>query len=234
MAGTVILTGANSSLGIPAVEHLLTTYPDFTSILTVRVDSESDPNTARLHATVSRFPNAKTTIVALDLSNLRAVHAFADEISSGISSGQYPPLAAVIANAYYWNLVGDPELTSDGFDKTIQISYISHAALVLRLIGNFGAQGRVILLSSDAHYPGKNPMEKYPPTLPNDLASLVGPTADPDKQGRGFQRYATAKLAMTTWMYSLNDHLQQVRTRTRYVSTLLILTRTRRSRKFAP
>ncbi|KAL9062527.1 MAG: hypothetical protein Q9157_008842 [Trypethelium eluteriae] len=51
-------------------------------------------------------------------------------------------------------------------------------------------------------------MEKYPPAI-NDLDQLVNPSTDQDKQGRGYQRYATAKLAIITWMYPLNRYLQR-------------------------
>lgn len=210
MVGTLLLTGANSSLGLPAAEHLLSSYPEFTAIFTVRDASDSDKNTTKLRSAISRFPNAKATIHALDLSDLAAVHAFSDQISSDISSGKYPPLAAIVANAYYWNLVGDPEITSDGFDKTFEVAHIAHSALVLRLLGSFREEGRVVLLSSDSHWPGKNSMEVYPPVIPSNLDELIKPVSDADKQGRGYQRYATAKLAITTWLYPLNRYLQKV------------------------
>ena len=215
--GTVILTGANSSLGIPAVEHLLSTYPDYTAILTVRNASDSDTNTERLRSVIARFPNAKATIHAVDLCSLAVVHEFAGLIIGQISSGKHPPLAAIIANAYYWNLVGDPELTSDGFDKTIEVAHISHSALILRLLGSFGEKGRIVLLSSDSHWSGKNSMERYPPVIPSNLDELIKPVKDDDKQGRGYQRYATAKLAITTWLYPLNRYLQKV---SQYISFL--------------
>ncbi|KAF2657850.1 putative short-chain dehydrogenase [Lophiostoma macrostomum CBS 122681] len=208
MAGTILLTGANSSLGIPAVEHLLTTYPDHTALLTVRDDSESDINTQRLRETISRFRNAKVKIKALDLASLTAVHTFADQIRFDISNTEYPPLSAIIANAYYWNLVKGPEITPDGFDKTIQVAHIAHSALILRLLGSFGEKGRIVLLSSEAHWSGKNFMQKYAPIIPEDLDELIRPFCDADKSGRGFQRYSTAKLAVTTWLYPLNRYLQ--------------------------
>ncbi|KAF2744279.1 putative short-chain dehydrogenase [Sporormia fimetaria CBS 119925] len=209
MAGTVLFTAANSSLGIHAVEHLLSTYPEHTLICTVRDASGYDVNTNRLRETIGEFPNAKATIHALDLLSLRAVHAFADKISTDISSGKLPPLSAIVANAYYWNLVGDPEITQDAFDKTIQVSYVSQCALILRLIGSYGDQGRVVLLSSDSHWTGKNSMEKYPPAIPSNLDDLIKPQAYEDKAGRGFQRYATAKLAVVTWFHALNRYLQK-------------------------
>ncbi|KAH8594971.1 putative short-chain dehydrogenase [Bisporella sp. PMI_857] len=209
MTALVIFTGANSSLGIPAADHLLDKYPEYTVVFTVRDASSADTNTERLRETISRYPKAKASILALDLASLSAVHAFADAITSGIQSGQYPPIAAIVCNAFYWNLVGDPELTADGYDKTFEVSHISHAAIILRLLGNFGDAGRVVLLSSDSHWPGKNAMEKYPPTIPSDLELLVKPTVDADKLGRGYQRYATGKLALTTWMYALNRYLEK-------------------------
>lgn len=212
MAGLVIFTGGNSSMAIPAAEYLLTNYPDYTVIFTVRDASHKDPNTKRLQDTIAKFPDAKASIEPLDLASLSATHTFADAIIAGIETGQYPPISAIVANAYYWNLVGDPEITADGFDKTIQVSHISHAALVLRLLGSFNKDaGRVILISSDCHCPGRNPMEKYPPVIPEDMNMLVQPIIDNDKSGQGYQRYATAKLALTTWMYALNRHLEKVR-----------------------
>ena len=53
-------------------------------------------------------------------------------------------------------------------------------------------------------------MERYPPSIPADLGLLETPTVDNDKQGRGYQRYATSKLVMTTWMYALNRYIQKV------------------------
>lgn len=211
MAGSVVLTGANSSLGLHAVEHIFTKYPQHTAILTVRDASDDDVNTKRLREIISQHPNVKASIHQLDLFSLAAVHDFSDTIIQSIMGGKYPPLISIICNAFYWNLVGDPELTADGYDKTMQVNYISQVALVLRLLGGFADVGRIILISSDAHWPGKNPMEKYPPSIPDDLELLVKPTGDDDKYGRGYQRYATSKLALTTWTHALNRYLQKVR-----------------------
>ncbi|KAI1876645.1 hypothetical protein JX265_004171 [Neoarthrinium moseri] len=52
-------------------------------------------------------------------------------------------------------------------------------------------------------------MERYPPTIPDDLELLVKPSVDADKQGRGYQRHATTKLAITTWISWLVAYLLQ-------------------------
>ncbi|KAI1133246.1 NAD(P)-binding protein [Nemania abortiva] len=207
MAGTIVFTGANSSLGIPAVECILRKYSGYTAIFTVRDASESDVNTNKIRKIISSHRNAKSFIHELDLFSLSSVHAVADEIVTGIKNGKYPPLAAIVCNAYYWDLVGNSETTPDGFDKTLQVNHISQAALVLRLLGSFGDAGRIITISSDSHWPGKNGMEVYPPSIPDDLNLLLKPTTDEDKYGRGYQRYATSKLVFTTWTHALNRHL---------------------------
>ena len=213
MAGTVIITAANSSLAIPAVQHLLAKFPDFSAVLTVRDTTDNDINTKKLRATIAKFPNAKASIHQLDLANLSGVNGFADSIAEKIQNGSLPPLASIICNAYYWNLVGGAEITVDGYEKSIQVAHVAHAVLILRLLGSFQPEGgRVVLLGSDAHFPGKNSLEKYPPAIPDDLELLVkpGPDKTSDNLGRGFQRYANSKLAVVTWMYALNRYLEKV------------------------
>jgi len=209
MAGTIILTGANGSLGLHATEQLLKAYPEFTTIFTVRNATESDANTQSLRQLIARYPDAKASIHQVDFTNLSAVHEFATRISSAITAGEYPPLKSIICNAAYWNLVQGPELTVDGYDKTMQVGHISHVALVLRLIGSFADDGRIVLLSSVVHYRKPNPMASYLPEIPNDMDQLNQECSEKDKQGRGFQRYANSKLVITTWMYALDRYLQQ-------------------------
>ncbi|KAI1647429.1 NAD(P)-binding protein [Daldinia loculata] len=210
MTGTIIITGANGSLAIPAVHHLLTKYPDYTAVLTVRKTEDTDPNTKKLRETIAKFPEAQTSIRQLDLANLTAVHDFASTIATEIAEKKLPPLASIVCNAYYWNLSGDPEFTAEGVEKTIQVNHISHVALVLRLLGSFRPEGgRIVLFTSNAHFPGKNGLEKYPPAIPDDLDSLLKAKPDADKLGRGMNIYGNSKLAILMWGYALNRHLEK-------------------------
>ena len=213
MAGTIIITGANGSLAIPAVQYLLSNYTNYTTVLTVRNTQDADVNTKKLRETLQRYPDAKTSIRKLDLANLSAVHDFASTVVTEIADGTLPPLASIVCNAYYWNLAGEAETTVDGYEKSFQVTHLAHAALVLRLLGSFDSNGgRIVLFSSDAHWSGKNSLEKYPPAIPDNIEVLVKPTADEpsDNFGRGFQRYAVSKLAVVMWMYVLNRHLLKV------------------------
>ena len=217
--GTIIVTGANGSLAIPTVKLLLSNYPDFTTVLTVRNTLDSDVNTKRLREVVAQHPGAKSSIRKLDLTSLPGVHEFASTIAAEIADGKLSPLASIVCNAYHWNLVGKAERTEDAYDKTFQVTHVAHVALVLRLLGSFGPNGgRIVLFSSDAHWPGKNGLEKYPPAIPNDMDLLAKPEAHvpSDNFGRGFQRYANSKLAVVMWTYALNRYLEKVRFNTSY------------------
>ncbi|KAJ5273659.1 Short-chain dehydrogenase [Penicillium angulare] len=217
-AGTIIFTGANSSLAIPAVKHFLTNYPDHYAILTIRDPDTPSPHTDKLRAVIAPFQD-RVSIRAADLSNLASVRSLTSAITAEIKAGSLPPLTSIICNAYYWNLNVAAELTVDGFEKTFQVNHLAHAILVQQLLESFGrAQddshtycGRIVLFGSDTIFPGQSPLEKYPPLLPEDLQQLAKPTpeTDGDHAGHGFQRYSLAKLAIVTWMYALNDHLQK-------------------------
>ncbi|KAI3332059.1 hypothetical protein HD806DRAFT_179534 [Xylariaceae sp. AK1471] len=207
----LILTGANSSVGIPATEHLLKTSPQLTLILTVR--QLSDEHTSRLREVISHYPSAKTFIHHFDLA---AVRNFAITISSSVASEELPQIKAIICNAMHWNLISDPEITVDGYDKTFQVGHIAHVALVLQLLGSFNTStgGRIVLLSSQNHYPGKSAMEKIPPKIDlSDMNSLVHTSpvrgSKFDHSVRGFEIYSNMKLSVTTWMHALNYYLQK-------------------------
>ncbi|KAI0872508.1 hypothetical protein GGS24DRAFT_434072 [Hypoxylon argillaceum] len=208
MAGTIIVTGANGSVAIHAVQHLLKIAPENTLVLTVRNTSDSDLNTKRLRDTVNRFANARVSIRKLDLARSKAVNEFANGIVAEIAQEELPPLVAIVCNAFHWNMITHQELTGDGLEKTIQVNHVSHSALVLRLLGSFSPQGgRLVLFTSDCHYPGRNGLEKYPPGLPDNIDDLVKARQEADKQGRGFQNYANSKLAILMWTYALNRRL---------------------------
>ena len=179
MAGTIIITGANSSLAIPLVHYLLTNYPDLTAVLTLHHAEDTDDRTKRLREVISKHPNAKVMIHQLDLASLSQVREFASTISSEITKGHLPPMVAIVCIAYYWNLVGAPELTEDGYDMAFQVTHLAHVALVLRLLGSYApAGGRVVLLSCE-HHRVMPYRRDYPITIPRDLKLLVRP--DPNE-----------------------------------------------------
>ncbi|KAI0873443.1 NAD(P)-binding protein [Hypoxylon argillaceum] len=208
--GTIILTGANGSLGLCAAKILLESCPDLTLVLTVRATSSTDANTSNLRAIVAKYPERQVQIHELDLSSLAKVKEFTDQITASIDAGQLPRIKAIICAAMYWNLIQPAELTADGYDRTIQVGHIAHAALILRLIRHFAPKdGRIVLMSSVNHIPGKSPMEKIPPNIPENIDAMVHPKPSEDHAGQGMEIYSNSKLLVTTWGHALNGFLEQ-------------------------
>jgi hypothetical protein len=50
------------------------------------------------------------------------VHEFTGQVASDIKAGNYPPFSTIICNAFSWNLLGNIELTGDGYAQTFQVS----------------------------------------------------------------------------------------------------------------
>ncbi|RDA95544.1 hypothetical protein CP533_1181 [Ophiocordyceps camponoti-saundersi (nom. inval.)] len=215
-SGTILITGANGSLALPAVAHLLKHSPTQTLLLTVRDASPSDTNTTALRRLVTEHGrDAKGVFIRqLDHGSLQAVADFAAEVDAEIASGKLPRLTSIVCNAYYWNLTGPMEMTEDGFEKSMQVSHLAHVGLVLRLLRCFqtSTPARIVLLSSAVHKAGQAvPLEKIPPSIPDEVDLLVrpGPDEDDDRAAHGFHRYANAKLVITAWGLGLIRRLQK-------------------------
>jgi NAD(P)-dependent dehydrogenase (short-subunit alcohol dehydrogenase family) len=215
MPGTILLTGANGSLAVPAVQHMLESYPSFTLVLAVRDDSDQDPNTVALRKTISAHPDANVFIRKLDMSSLDEVKSFSETLRSEVEQGKLPRIASIICNAFSWKLSGGPGFSKEGFESTMAISHLAHFAMVLRLLSAMEAQhGRIVFLGSEAHWPERAGLSKggFPTKLPGNLDTLVHPSADPKDQemGLGFQRYGWSKLVITMVANELSRRLKEV------------------------
>lgn len=207
--GTVIITGANGSLGLRFVQHLLRKYPGYFAILAVRNDSDNDPNTLKLRQIVSRFDHAKISIEAVDLASFASVRSFADSISTRIGKGALPHISAIVCNAFSWSLI-DQKTSKDGFDLGFQTSHLSHFLLVLKLISSMNKDtGRIVLLGSVQILTPKTTVNPFGANLPTNFDELVKPVPDKkgEEQAHGFQRYAWSKMANVMFMEMLNRKL---------------------------
>lgn len=215
MGGTVLITGANGTLALEYVRAMLISYPQYTIVATVRNSStKTDPNTAKLQDIIDQYPKTTVIIQQLDLGKLADVRAVAEKLAGRIASGELPRLSAIVCNAATWSLEAGQKFTPDGLEATFQVCHLAHYLLVLKLLGSMDPKsGRIIMLGSITHYPEKkNPLSAFRPEFPTDMARLAKPPPDLPEEvhDRGFQRYATAKLANVTFMHDLNSRLEKV------------------------
>ena len=190
MTGTVLITGSNGSLALPAVKYLLKAYSSFNLVLTVRDDSEEDVNSTKLRFLVDQHPDVQVSIRQLDLSSLENVRKFSKALLLEIESKKLPLIRTIICNAMTWNLAGGPQYSKDGYEMSIAVNHLAHFSLSCELLSAMDpVHGRIIFSGSGAHWPEKASLSKgYPTQVPKNLELLVHPKADKEveEMGRGF------------------------------------------------
>jgi NAD(P)-dependent dehydrogenase (short-subunit alcohol dehydrogenase family) len=130
---TIIITGANSGIGLSAATELARAGAEV--ILAVR-------NTAKGEAAAAQIgPGAQ--VRELDLASLASVRAFADNVAG--------PIDVLINNA---GVMAVPDSrTADGFEMQFGTNHLGHFALTGLLLDRITA--RVVTVSSGAHRIGK-------------------------------------------------------------------------------
>lgn len=170
---TVVVTGANSGVGLATARHLAVLGAQV--VLACRnLDSAAAARDDILRAA----PGAGIDLVTLDLGDLASVRKAAEEISA-----DYPVLDVLINNAGV--MAGHRELTADGFEMDFGTNFLGHFALTGLLLESLHAApaARVVTVSSNVHRAGVidfddlrmdrsfNPAKAY---ARSKLAQLVG------------------------------------------------------------
>lgn len=139
-----IVTGATGGLGLETA--LVLAGKGAEVVLAAR---NPDKGTEAERLIRSRHPNAAVRFDLLDLASLASVQAFAER---HLATGR--PIDILIDNAGIMALP-TRQTTVDGFEMQFGTNYLSHFALVGRLLPLLiGAKARVVQLSSVAHRSG--------------------------------------------------------------------------------
>ena len=140
-----IVTGANTGLGYETAKGLA--QADMTVVMACRDLAKAERAKAAL---LDDVPQAQLEVMALDLSQLASVRAFAQQYRD-----RHPQLNLLVNNA---GIMFPPYAkTEDGYESQFQVNYLSHfllTALLLDLMPD-STESRVVSLSSNAHKFGK-------------------------------------------------------------------------------
>ncbi|MFZ1178041.1 MAG: SDR family oxidoreductase [Mycobacterium sp.] len=142
----VVVTGANSGLGLGLTRRLSAAGADV--VMAIRNRAKGEAAIEEIRATV---PDAKLTIKSLDLSSLAAVAAVGEQLNA-----EGRPIDILINNA---GVMTPPErdTTADGFELQFGSNHLGHFALTAHLLPLLRAAkgARVVSLSSLAARFGK-------------------------------------------------------------------------------
>ena len=192
---TVIVTGANSGLGLWTSKYLLDL--DYKVIMACR-------NTVKAQKAIDSFPefdkNKNYSIKTLDLGDFDSIRSFVQGIP------EHENIYGLDCNAGL-SYNGAFRYTKNEIEETFGTNYLGHFLLTNLLLEKFKLE-RIVFISSGLHDPkNKSPFARAVFREINDLAyPKVNPASNLKKQCEEF--YANSKLCMLLFAYELDRRLK--------------------------
>jgi NAD(P)-dependent dehydrogenase (short-subunit alcohol dehydrogenase family) len=201
MNGSIVVTGGHTGIGGECSRRLLAAGAHV-------VVASRDVDRAR--RALGAASGAALEVAALDLASLASVRAFAAWL--GETAAHRPPLRALVCNAGV-QVVGPPERTADGFERTFGVNHLGHYLLVHRVLPLLATPARVVVVASGTHDP------KQRTGIPTPRYRGARALAEPDLEAlqregatrAGQRAYSTSKLCNVLFTYALADRLRRER-----------------------
>lgn len=181
----IVMTGATAGIGAEGLNH-------FAKLHNTKVYVGARGN--------GRIVPEGTDVLPLDLSSLKSVRSFADNIKQHLGNDK---IDILVLNAGIQ--ATDNKLRSEeGFGLTFATNHLAHYLLARLLLPNLAKGGRVVITTSDAHDPTVIPFG--PKTL--NIGELAYPT---EQSPKGMALYAATKLCNLLTASALAANLEEDR-----------------------
>lgn len=202
--GTVIITGANGSLGSRIALKIAREHPFVHLLLTTRDVWSKD--VANISEQIRSLGPRSFEIAKLDLASFHSIRKFTNNTVHRVRSGDLPSVQVLINCAAIASFKADP-LTEDGLDLVYQTNCLGPFLLTVNLLealrANYGQNGsRVINIGSSMMSLGRS---DFFDTFPNKKVD------SPLSIREGLVRYGSSKLLLNAAMYALRRSLAMVR-----------------------
>lgn len=201
--GTVIITGANGSLGSKIALKIARQQPFVHLLLTARdVWSKS---VADISEEIRSLGPRSFEIAKLDLAKFSSVRRFTESTVDRVQNGDIPSIQLLINCAAIASFKADA-FTEDGFDLVYQTNCLGPFLLTVNLLeafrANEGGNGtRVINVGSSLMSMGK--LDYFDNCTTKTIDSPLGVR-------EGLVRYGSSKLLLNAAMYALRRSLAMV------------------------
>lgn len=139
---TVIVTGANSGMGMATVRAL----SDMGAKVIMLCRSEKRGTEALEKLSSEKYRDLE--LILCDLGNYDSIRAFANIVRRG-----YDHIDILVNNAGFISL--DRQETGEGLERQFGINHIGHFLLTMSLLDLIGEGGRIVNVASGAHKTGK-------------------------------------------------------------------------------
>ncbi|KAL1877437.1 hypothetical protein Daus18300_002423 [Diaporthe australafricana] len=214
--GTILVTGANGSLGSTIASQIASTpeLAAYHGLYAVRNAEAASVLRSAIAQNENKTPNPhRHDIISVDLADLASVRAVAATINARVAAGSLPPIRALILNAGYLEFTTQA-WTPDGFDMSFACNYLGHWLLTVLLLESMDRDaGRVVVVGSESHDP-HNPKSKA--SFGEDrwlefmrdgssgaVARGTWSTSEEDSSYHGgFRRYGASKFCQVMMMWA--------------------------------
>lgn len=182
MNKVALITGATEGIGRATATELA--RRGFAVVLAARDPARAETVKSEIMVETG---NRDVDVIAADLRSFAQVHRLCETFHR-----HYPKLDVLINNAGI--LAGEPQLTEDGFEATLQVNYLSAFYLTQLMLDALkrAEQGRIVNLSSSVYAVGKF-----------DPAHLKR-----ERRFPAFSAYANSKLLMLLFSVELANRLK--------------------------
>jgi NAD(P)-dependent dehydrogenase (short-subunit alcohol dehydrogenase family) len=212
-SSTIIITGANGSLGTAIVRSLVERYPGrFNLLLTCR--NPEDERSVALGEEI-KSKGAAFSIEKLDLSDLKLVVTFANNVNERISNGTIPGLqgGGLLNSAAYMTHVKDSK-TKDGFDEMYQVIALAPALLIKSLLPSLESkdqtsEGALVVSAGSGAHPG-GVVDYFQKR--KEITQKFGPDGNVERNSivETMKRYGSSKLLLIMLSYAFQRKVYAV------------------------
>jgi NAD(P)-dependent dehydrogenase (short-subunit alcohol dehydrogenase family) len=182
-----VFTGATSGLGLEAASQLASADTNSVIIAGVRAVTQAD-------ALRANVPAEQLILLELDVSSLKSVKSFANEVIAVLGDNR---ISGMALNAGI-QIVSGTTYSIDGFELTFATNVLGHIVLFEALASTLTRTSIVVSTSSGTHdkdHKLARPYKFYGGYFPSAPAVAAGKVSDStDVAQLGRDRYATSKL----------------------------------------
>ena len=164
----IVMTGATSGIGAEALKHFAK-LPDTKEYVGARGSGRIVPKGTEVHP--------------LDLSSLKSVHSFVNNLKQRLGNNT---IDILVLNAGV-QATDNKQRSNEGFELTFATNHLAHYLLGRLLLPNLAKGGKIVITTSDAHDPD---IIFFGPKI-LDLKELAYPNENSPK---GMRFYAATKL----------------------------------------
>lgn len=130
----IVMTGATAGIGAETLKHFAT-LPDTNIYVGARGSGRMVPNGVE--------------VLPLDLSSLKSVRSFADNIKQRLGNTK---IDILVLNAGV-QATDNKQRSEDGFELTFATNHLAHYLLARLFLPNLAKGGKIVITTSDTHDP---------------------------------------------------------------------------------